>query len=415
MKISYTGKKINPDYPVDLSGFGYFLNRVTDFVQEDLFAHALNISHEGTQLLIITCDLLGLSSYIVDRVKTAISGKHNICKNQIIMLPTHTHTAPVVIPLIGCGQLDYAYQSFLISALVDVAEESFENTSEVVAIRRLVCPVSGVGYNRTISDGPIDNNVYGLVFETKNSGTYAIVNYACHPVTFGSRSVISADFPHYVLKNLEEKGIKGIYINGCHGDIDPIERDADSNKNAAEYGARIAQSFFNGLKSAVQVDISLEVFDFDFNISLQKIDLNELPDIVLQMNEAAEGNDSMKVAVFQWEQVLTNQILKGTITCEENVYNQAVRIGDCVLLASQGELYTEIGQRVRKNIDPEFLIFGSNANVATRYIAPDSELKDKTYGGFTSNIVDGTVPVCAGTMEEFIDNITTHLLSRRSS
>ncbi|MGI6573879.1 MAG: hypothetical protein ACOX19_10875 [Fermentimonas sp.] len=62
----------------------------------DLWAKALYLEDAGKKgALIITCDLVGLSKAVSDRVKDELLEKTGLSKEQVILNCSHTHSGPV--------------------------------------------------------------------------------------------------------------------------------------------------------------------------------------------------------------------------------------------------------------------------------------------------------------------------------
>lgn len=418
MRISYAVEMINPDHSVDLSGYGYYLDRVTDEVQEDIAVHACLLQQESMRILIVNCDLLGLSAYIVQQTKQQVFQYTGIPPENIVLFATHTHTAPTVIPLIGCGVLDYQYQDQVIEAIVRVARKVSEKNWKVDSIRRLQYLSEPIGYNRTIPGGPEDHNVYGLVFYAEGCAPYVLFNYSCHPVTLGPKKIISSDYPYYVLQELNAKGYCGMFINGCNGDIDPLSNQVEwgsgTQQTISEYGKQLTRNFWKALENSVVEDDSiLTIQNCTFELPVREVKWQEIPLLSKRFKELSQGDRAMERAVDEWEAHIRDFYVRGLLRAESRVDAQLVGIGNCILLALPGELYTELGQRIRKCVQQHFLLIGSNANTAMRYVPSPGEIEAETYGGFVSSIPDGALPVDAKAMDLYVKEITRCLLEQR--
>lgn len=417
MKISYAMQLINPGHKVDLSGYGYYLDRVTDQVQEDIAVYALLLRDENEQVLIVNCDLLGLSAYVVNRAKKRIAEQIGIDRDRIIFLCTHTHTAPTVIPLIGCGELDYEYQDFLIRKLETVARQAAGQAHQVMNIRRLCYQAEPVGYNRTILNGPEDHSVYGLEFRAEGCAPYLLLNYSCHPVTLGPAKLISSDYPHYVLQNLHAHGYEGMFINGCNGDIDPIcnrvKWGSGTKADLEQYGHQLTNGLWEALDRAEALEITpIEVYECSVTLPVKQLELTQLPMLSTKMKELTRTDVGSEQAVDAWEARICELYLHGLETAGSQITVRGIVIGSSVLLALPGELYTELGQRVRKSLPSYFLLIGSNADIAARYVPSQEEAEAETYGGLFSSVADGVLPLAEGAMERYVNAVTDCFMKR---
>lgn len=411
MELSYTKKSIAPLYPVDLGGYGYYLDRVTDQVQEDIFVHILFLRHESQTVLIANFDLVGLSGYIVRRVKEQLQERMPCPVDQVMLFCTHTHTAPAVPPYVGCGVPDYGYQDFVVHAVVEAALEAARQTYPVTGLRHVEYEAQPMGYNRTGAQGAEDHHVYGTAFYAQGCAPYVILNYSCHPVTLGPVKLISADYPYYVLQELAARGYQGMFLNGCNGDIDPISnRDRWGSGSQAQlmaYGKQIVAGLEEALGKAQPAPVSaLEPQNFCFSLPLQKIALRDIPALTARCKAAADGDRAMERAVDEWESRIRERCLRGLASEHEQVEIQLVHLGGCTLLALQGELYTELGMRLREKVAPARLLIGSNANASLRYIPSFDEAVSESYGGLLSCISDGVLPVAAEAMDVYLQAIS---------
>ena len=82
--------------PVGASLAGYFHDRVSETVRDDLYAKALVLDHEGTRIAIVACDLICVDAEFVDPAKRLIEEQLGIPPSHVLVCATHTHTGPEV-------------------------------------------------------------------------------------------------------------------------------------------------------------------------------------------------------------------------------------------------------------------------------------------------------------------------------
>ncbi len=112
-KAGFSEVDITPRVGVGLSGFGPFLNRYSIGVRDPLKARAAAFEHDGTQALIVSCDLIGVTSEIALEVKRTLEEKTGIPAGNIMVHCTHTHSGPNTGAYIGWGNADEPYISIL--------------------------------------------------------------------------------------------------------------------------------------------------------------------------------------------------------------------------------------------------------------------------------------------------------------
>src|SRR5436309_3538192 len=188
----------------------------------------------------------------------------------LILTATHTHSGPVV-------QDDYpggkpAWETAALERIARVVADARKNLTEVQI--GVGYGIAFIGHNRlrVNSDGsvswfernltelptaPVDGTVSVLRIDKIDGQPLAIlVNYACHPVVFGSDNLrYSADFPGVMARTVEQAfGAKPLtfFLQGAPGDINPyfavtpLEQDAiamrdQTGRTLGREAARIAQ------------------------------------------------------------------------------------------------------------------------------------------------------------------------------
>ena len=415
MKLGFSSVCINPETEVELSGYGWYLERKATGVMDDIFAHALYLQQTPSPALLIGCDLLALSPYIVNRVKAALAEELSMNQEQIILSCIHTHTAPSAAQTIGCGEMSWDYVTFLISKLIEAGKAAAAVLYPVTNVRFGQAEIEPIGYNRAYLDGtpgPVDSNVYVTCFDLEGEKPYLMVNYSCHPVILGPKKEISPDYPGDLVEVLKERGYHSIFLNGCCGDIDPISnRDkwgAGSKETIHTYALRLADGVEKALESAEPVDFTtLKTAAFTFTLDAQELDWPALEAAIAADYGSYEEGSPIQKASVKWLELMKRKVLTQSNPYQETVYIQAFRIGKFVYIAAQGELFTQIGADVRKALSDSFVIFNENANAAIRYVADDRDIDMGQYaGGLQSNLVYAQLPLKKGSLAHFARSIS---------
>ncbi|NSW91634.1 MAG: hypothetical protein HPY74_13350 [Firmicutes bacterium] len=415
MLLSHSKICINPPIGVELSGYGYFLNRRNIGIRDDIMARALFLQQEEVSYLLICCDLLGFHPMVVERVKEELSKILNIPQQAILLLCTHTHTAPASMWTLGCGEIDNDYLNNLIDQLIKVgvkaAIEALDR--EVTGVKWIEQPVEPIGYNRAIPGGPVDNNLYALVFELKGAKPYVIACYSCHPVMWGPSKLVSADFPGVFTSLLDGRGYDGMFVNGFLGDIDPISNSISWGSATQEivdnYGKILADGLDKGLENAKRIQPSISYTDFTFNLELAHYSIEELDAHEKQSYSVYPENPVMHKVVNEWVKIVKQELTTKSDPYTEPLYVQIVKIGSVIIAALQGEIYTQIGFDIRSSVGNVPLMLISNANAATRYIATDDEIEKGTYGGFEYCYSCGRLPLKKGNANNIARIVAKHV------
>lgn len=247
---------------------GYYYERGTTGVHDDLWAKALVIDAGGERAALVACDLIHLTRGVVTEAKLLIEQQAGLKPHQVMISATHAHTGPVVAggssryaaATAPGGKAD-AYAKWLparIAESVRLAAGSMRrarafsgsgNESMIAFNRRFHMADGTVGWNPGKMNpkivkpaGPIDPEVPVVYIQTEDGEPLATyVNYALHLDTVGGTEV-SADYP-YTLATLLT-GAKGgsmltMFTLGCAGNVNHIDVSHGKPQKGHDEAARI--------------------------------------------------------------------------------------------------------------------------------------------------------------------------------
>jgi len=235
LKAGMAKVDITPDSGVLLWGFSDRKSPATGTL-DPLYARVLVLEANSKRLALVSVDLgrpFGPAS--LNRLRKETEKDVSF----VILAATHTHSAPAVLDEYPNGPP--AWESTALERIKTAIEE---------ATKHLADAQIGIGYGNTFighnrlrvnADGtvtwfernltrvptaPVDGSVSVLRIDDTDGQPMAIlVNYACHPVVFGSDNVqYSADFPAVTNRTVEEAfGGKPVsfLLQGAPGDINP--------------------------------------------------------------------------------------------------------------------------------------------------------------------------------------------------
>jgi hypothetical protein len=364
----YGEKTITPPLGTDLTGFGFYLDRRTDRILDDLKARALFLKDGERIQLLIVCDLLGFTVPFSDRVRRRISRELGIPKENILLACTHTHSGPAAQPLAGLGAAAPAY----IQGLPDAISGAAARAAAAPAEAEFGCGIEAVepiGYNRRNRDfAEIDPWLKFAVFKQKEQKIY-VLNYACHAVTLGPTKDITADWLGATAAELEKSGHRALVFQGFCGDIDPVcymnrrlgATAADFQLDAKILAGRALKAE-NHLTWAAEPKLG----------SVEKrvrLPLNVFPkkDLDKETEAAYDANKEFarsREIVQAWRKRLVRQheaYLKSPWM--KDVPLQAMGIGDLRIMAVPGEIFSGYAVRLAAHW-PKLMTFGyANGNI----------------------------------------------------
>ena len=209
--------------PVGASLAGYFHDRISERVRDDLHAKALVLEHEGTRLALVALDLVCVTDSVSGPAKAFIEEEVGIPPSHVLICATHTHTGPEIrdgsiVPVMA--EWRNALPRKIADAVVAAANSMFDAT-----VRPGRTTIEGYSWNRLfrLSDGmevfgkrggddeiigvagPIDPEMVTLgICDTDGRLRGLVVNHALHPdvIGGGSANFISADWPGEIGRNI---------------------------------------------------------------------------------------------------------------------------------------------------------------------------------------------------------------------
>ena len=253
---------------------------------DPLYARVLVLEAGEKRLALVVLDLGRVfSPASLARLREAARQSSGI--TNVVVQATHTHAGPVIVDEYPGGTVP-EWESAAVGKVGKAIDEAHERA--VGARLGTGTGSTYVGYNRVrpnadgtitmlwrnptrVATAPVDPTVAVLRVDTAEGQPLAVlVNYACHPVVFGSDNLqYSADFPGVMTRTVEEAlggGAVCFFLQGACGDINPYDatspgqEDAVGKRDAAgrqlgEEAARVAQA----IRTEAEAQPSLEIIE----------------------------------------------------------------------------------------------------------------------------------------------------------
>lgn len=262
-----------------------------------------------------------------------------------------------------------------------------------------------------IPTGPIDSELMVLRFETMNGDPVAIlINFSCHPVTLGPGNLlISADYPGYLTRLIEEaENVTTFFLQGASGDVRPFYSER-SFREAERIGMTLASAVLKTMKTLTPVpsDTKIRIASSVFELPLRRIPSKEEAERLLnekqgelkkainaedfrQVRKLSEELMGLKQAAGQpvelppeWLGVSPEKSVKQKLEVkpeQERVCElQALLVGDVILIAVPGELFTELGLQIKKRARPSRVAVVTLANGSIGYIPTEEAYEEGGY------------------------------------
>jgi hypothetical protein len=377
LRVGVAKTDITPPVGVRMEGFeGRAFSALA--VHDPLWVRALVLDDGERRAGIVALDICGVSEEMVAQVRDAASSCSGVSPDGLMIAATHTHSGPRE-PGDDASDDERAYWGSLPEKLIGVIGEAASAVeparigaasgwSAVGMNRRQRMWGGGVWLGRNPL-GPFDTEV-GLVRVDRSDGAplAGVLNYACHAVCLSHHNyLLSADYPGYAIHFLEERmgdGATGIFLNGACGDIDPREY-WEGYGFANDSGFPQAESAGRDLAArAMAVWDTTDMRD-DARLAFERRQV-ELPtnpgraiaaseEALARAEQATAGPDEAWSPYVTWQSrpdpEWARQRLQrlreagaGPVTGEI----QAIRAGPVTFLGWPGEIFCELGMRVKR-------------------------------------------------------------------
>ncbi len=295
--------KVDITPPAGVRMWGYF-DRLTPAqgVLDPLFARVLVLEVGEKRLAYVDLDLgRPFGPTVLAEIRDRVQRTAGI--SYVLVQATHTHAGPVVMDQYPSGEP--AWEATDLERIARAIEEAHHHaeparlgagygTAYIGYNRRRVNPDGTVTMfwrnSQRLPTAPVDPTVAVLRVDTAEGKPLAIlVNYACHPVTFGPDNLqFSADFPGVMTKTVEEafKGTSAsplcFFLQGAPGDINvydatiPIKEGAVEKRDRAgqELGreaAQVARSIHTAEASKASLDFKEDLLTFHLRWNAEKL------------------------------------------------------------------------------------------------------------------------------------------------
>lgn len=406
LMAGYGESIITPPMGVELCGYGFYLERRAKTVLDDLKARATCVSGGGTMLILIACDLIGLDVATSDAIRKAIADEHHVPIANVLLACTHTHSGPASEFLRGCGEIAPEYVRRLPELITGAARSAALDRGPCV-MKTGSEQAEPIGFNRRLrSFNPIDPAVSAVIFERKHSPIYLCV-YACHAVTLGPNTAVSADWPGAVVKAMEQDGYRCVCFQGFCGDINPVchinKWGSGTSADLALYGMILKHHLLNIARNGQPEKLSV-LAAVEKRISLP---LEVPPDKAAIDSEyramLSASNAVAKKFADEWRKAADKEFdgLRRH-PYRDNIPIQAMRLNGMNLIALPAEVFCEYGLKLRPQFSPLLTIGYANGN--TGYWPAKTAYADQAdYAAYLAPKIYGVFPF-ASALEDIVFN-----------
>jgi neutral ceramidase len=352
---------ITPQAPVMLGGYASRTN-LSQGVHDRLYARAFAIALGDRRLLLISLDNLGFYNATAEPLRRAILEASGLRPSELFLCAIHTHSAPILTLDAAKGHSNnVAYTQNLQGKLAALARDVLGRLRP--AELGLGTGASPVGANRR--ESTVDTNGTRKVVLGRNPGvltdrevqvlkmarpdnqelTGVLFAYATHSTSLGARNYqVSGDIHGLAARFVEEYlGTVAPEFAGASGNIDPWYRVLPAFKSERGW---IPEPVLLGTLLGEEV---IHVLN-----NIQK----PLP--VSEIKSAIKTVSLPGKTQGQLSQMITNTTASMVLT--------VASLGNVAFVGMGGEVFTEIGQRIKKESPFAYTFIFTHCNGAAGYL-----------------------------------------------
>lgn len=380
-------------------------------VDEPTYVRALVVDDGTARAALVSVDILGLTSDVATTVARRVAAAHGIPAERLLLAATHTHSVP---PDLG---------PTLVEPIVDAVGRA------VAALEPATLSVGlgecRINVNRTLFDtdlgqwregrndqGPSDKTLAVLVFRRPDGSPLALwYQYAVHAVVTGLRDMLNPDIPGAASAHLEAAlgpDVVALFSMGCAGDQNPIVYRQTVELRAlrvAEYASRgidIANDMPPGGVGLDRDDPAVARLLEEQRQVARSLGLVLAEDVLAVLAEHCD-RPRTAVRVTAARRVVPLPGRRRTdagragrpgeyVDAESQPLLVGVlRLGDVLLGSVDAEVFTEIGQRFRRESPERYSLLSTLTNgwAPTGYVASNTACGFHTFEVLASSLQPG--------------------------
>jgi hypothetical protein len=410
--------RLTPYWGVELTGWGYYMERRWQRVHDDLAATALAFDDGARGAVLVTLDLMVIDVPFTRRARELVGRETGLPPESILLTCSHSHNAPAAGGLLGVGECDPLYEEWASRQAATAAVLAWKNRGPAVA-RAGHAEVAGLSYNRTRPSGLVDPTLTALLLERADGAPLAVVaSFAAHPTvtTLLRPWDVSRDVPGAVCDGLERAypGALALYVQGACGDVNFLpeftapEREHEPARRLVDEACRVlsrarpmdAPAVAAASETArlptrrwtreeiegdrAEAERRLAAGDTSgWRETIGRVMTNRPDDMVRR-----HGGDEAKAvrAMCRFHVEWTDRMLRDFETRPEFLETeaQALRLGDAYWVANPSEFFTPFALDVRRRAGVPALLPACYANGRIGYLPDAHDIAARSYAGYQS-------------------------------
>ena len=444
MQCGFCKKVITP--PLGTPICGYYVERLTKGVIDDLYVRAAAFSDGENKAVILVADLCLLSPALCSKYRKCIAEFCGISEDGVFFSMNHTHTGPLTgRDFASDREISQQYLDFLQVTFRDAAAYALEDLkpAEFYAAQTTAEGISFIrryrmkdGCTRT-NPAPLDPNIdhpLGTPNESlkllkivrEGANDLFIFNFGTHSDTVGGE-YISADYSGYACSTIEGAipGTDAMFLLAPQGDVNHIDpskpdwgrlisprADVDVKERAAHaryMGRVIAGKLLTVCDRAEKISsdkikwasMEVEIPSHQENDRLDEA--KRINELYLSGREDEIGATGMHLTEIIAEARRIVKLENGPTAYHYHVY--ALRMGDFVMAGLPGEPFTEIHNRISAATPFANTMVCCQINGSTGYFPTTKAFYEGGYEAKTSVYAAGVDDILVNSMCQLLEKL----------
>jgi neutral ceramidase len=434
------GISINPPLPADPQGYIRRAKAVRRYA-DALEIRALALKSNETAVIILAADVVDLDQTFSDEIRRQVSDATGVPVECVLLNSSHSHAAlwpkstgkihgefvehtPAELAYFARIPFDYATAASLaLAALAPVRVSGGTGKAPGLAVNRRERTADGrtiLGWNR---EAFVDEEVPTIRIDGLDGKAVAtIVGFGCHPVCVGPEVEESAtDFVGPLRRTVETiRGGLCLYLQGAAGNVLPLQAFCDFTGPEVAMGARLGLEAAHCIADRDPIARKIKKIEYGSvtPISLYRraaidpqppqllasrraiVDLplltpptrDELADELARRQlefktKEAEGAPRPILNPIRyhlkWLEAMLSRLEDGPLSTSLKGEIWATRMGDVAIVATPGEIFTEIGYDVRRQSPFRTTIFAGYSQAVLGYVPTAAEYP---HGGYEPSV-----------------------------
>jgi hypothetical protein len=410
---------LTPFWGVELTGWGYYIQRRWQTIRDPLHATAVAVSDGQCSVMIITLDLMLIDTTFTNRTRKIIATATGMDAASILITCSHSHNAPAAGGLLGVGQCDSVYEDWASRQAATAGILAWQSR-QPVRLCSGTTVIDELSYNRTRSGGKIDPTLTVARLERSDGSPLAVlVNFAAHPTVLTELCpfAVSRDVPGQVCDRIQQAltGATVMYLQGACGDVN-FHPEYSTQESWHLPGQRLAVAALESLRGRhlesknqtvsfsqrqvllptrrwTETEIMQDRLEAQRRLACSDFGgwregfgrvMTNRPDDMIRRHGGSEEKAVRAMCRFhiEWTDLMLKDYQQRPEHLETEV--QAIRIGGLYLVANSSEFFAPLALDLRQRSTIESLMIACYANGRIGYLPDEHDIIARSYAGFQS-------------------------------